>query len=72
MINSHKVQHIFFDLDHTLWDFEKNSGATFKSIFEELNFEFSLEQFLDFYNPINIITGNSIVRIGFRKSSSVI
>ena len=53
MINSHKVQHIFFDLDHTLWDFEKNSGATFKSIFEELNFEFSLEQFLDFYNPIN-------------------
>ena len=53
MINSHKVQHIFFDLDHTLWDFEKNSGATFKSIFEELNFEFSLELFLDFYNPIN-------------------
>ena len=53
MINSYKVQHIFFDLDHTLWDFEKNSGATFKSIFEELNFEFSLEQFLDFYNPIN-------------------
>ena len=53
MINSHKVQHIFFDLDHTLWDFEKNSGATFKSIFEELNFEFSLEQFLDLYNPIN-------------------
>jgi len=53
MINSHKGQHIFFDLDHTLWDFEKNSGATFKSIFEELNFEFSLELFLDFYNPIN-------------------
>ena len=53
MINSHKVQHVFFDLDHTLWDFEKNSGATFKSIFEELNFEFSLEVFLDFYNPIN-------------------
>ena len=53
MINSHKVQHIFFDLDHTLWDFEKNSGATFKSIFKELNFEFSIEVFLDFYNPIN-------------------
>ena len=53
MINSHKVQHIFFDLDHTLWDFKKNSNATFKSIFKELNFKFSLEQFLDFYNPIN-------------------
>jgi len=53
MINSHKVQHVFFDLDHTLWDFEKNSGATFKSTFKELNFEFSLEVFLDIYNPIN-------------------
>ena len=47
------IKHVFFDLDHTLWDFEKNSGATFKSIFEELNFDFSLEVFLDFYNPIN-------------------
>jgi putative hydrolase of the HAD superfamily len=53
MINLHKVQHIFFDLDHTLWDFEKNSGATFKAIFKELDFVFSLDSFLDFYNPIN-------------------
>ena len=53
MINSQKVEHIFFDLDHTLWDFEKNSGATFKSIFMELNLDFSLKRFLVFYNPIN-------------------
>lgn len=53
MIDTNKVQHIFFDLDHTLWDFEKNSGATFKAIFKELDFDFSLDVFLDFYNPIN-------------------
>ena len=28
------VTDIFFDLDHTLWDFERNSALTFKKIFE--------------------------------------
>ena len=53
MIDILKIQHVFFDLDHTLWDFEKNSEATFASIFEELKFDFSLQDFLHFYNPIN-------------------
>lgn len=47
------IQHVFFDLDHTLWDFERNSAATFISIFQELNFNFSVETFLSYYNPIN-------------------
>ena len=29
------VAHVFFDLDHTLWDFEKNSALTFKKIFNQ-------------------------------------
>ena len=53
MINTHSVTDIFFDLDHTLWDFEKNSGLTFNKIFIELNFPFSLDVFLKLYNPIN-------------------
>ena len=53
MINTHSVTDVFFDLDHTLWDFEKNSGLTFNKIFLELNFPFSLDVFLKFYNPIN-------------------
>ena len=53
MINTHSVTDIFFDLDHTLWDFEKNSGLAFNEIFIELNFPFSLDVFLKFYNPIN-------------------
>jgi len=28
-------KHLFFDLDHTLWDFERNSGATLAILFEE-------------------------------------
>jgi len=27
-----KYRHLFFDLDHTLWDFEANSRATLKEL----------------------------------------
>lgn len=30
-----EYQHIFFDLDHTLWDFETNSRRTIEVLFEE-------------------------------------
>ncbi len=30
------IEHVFFDLDRTLWDFEKNSEATLKELFAEL------------------------------------
>ncbi len=48
-----KIKHIFFDLDHTLWDFDKNSGLSFKQIFEEKNIHLNLEAFLKIYEPIN-------------------
>lgn len=47
------IKHIFFDLDHTLWDFDKNSGLTFKLIFEKFNVDLSLNDFLAIYVPIN-------------------
>ena len=50
----HNVQHIFFDLDHTLWDFDKNSGLAFASIFQKNKIEIELEDFLHAYTPINI------------------
>ncbi|MBK7763410.1 MAG: noncanonical pyrimidine nucleotidase, YjjG family [Bacteroidetes bacterium] len=31
-----KYEHLFFDLDHTLWDFEKNSVATLKTLYSEI------------------------------------
>ena len=53
MLNKNKITDIFFDLDHTLWDFEKNSALTFEKIFHQKNLEIPLTQFLDVYNPIN-------------------
>ena len=47
------VSHIFFDLDHTLWDFDKNSGLTFKKIFELNGIDTNLKEFLEVYEPIN-------------------
>ena len=32
-----QYEHIFFDLDHTLWDFEKNSEATLRDLYDELD-----------------------------------
>lgn len=34
-----KKPHVFFDLDHTLWDFESNSKATLIQLFDELKLE---------------------------------
>lgn len=31
-----KYQHLFFDLDHTLWDFDANARLTLREIYDEL------------------------------------
>lgn len=49
-----KIKHIFFDLDHTLWDFEKNSELTFHKIFSIHNIELKMEDFLAIYKSLNI------------------
>lgn len=48
----HKTD-IFFDLDHTLWDFEKNSGLAFEQVLNEMQLPFTIEQFLHHYVGIN-------------------
>ena len=47
------ISHIFFDLDHTLWDFDKNSALCFEKIFKINNIQVSLDEFLEVYVPIN-------------------
>lgn len=50
------VEHIFFDLDHTLWDFEKNSSETLSEIFHEFElqqFVNNKERFLATYQTVN-------------------
>ncbi|WP_299115365.1 YjjG family noncanonical pyrimidine nucleotidase [uncultured Winogradskyella sp.] len=48
------IKHVFFDLDHTLWDFDKNSGLTFEKIFKLSNIDANLDDFLQVYEPINL------------------
>ena len=48
-----EVTHIFFDSDHTLWDFEKNSALTFQKILPEADVDLVHEQFINTYIPIN-------------------
>lgn len=53
MLQKDKITTIFFDLDHTIWDFEKNSEMTFLKIFKEEGIDISLKDFIVTYNPIN-------------------
>ena len=47
------ITDIFFDLDHTLWDFEKNSTLTFEKILKLHNVNLAIDDFLKVYVPIN-------------------
>lgn len=47
------IKHIFFDLDHTLWDFDRNSKLAFQRMFQNHNIAVDLEAFLSVYEPIN-------------------
>lgn len=51
---NNSITDVFFDLDHTLWDFDRNSALTFNKIFELNNVNVSIEDFLSEYEPINL------------------
>jgi putative hydrolase of the HAD superfamily len=47
---------IYFDLDHTLWDFESNSQEALKMVYQKYNHifrEISLNRFVESYKKIN-------------------
>lgn len=47
------ITDIFFDLDHTLWDFDKNSLLAFDKIFKASHATIDTHQFIEVYAPIN-------------------
>ncbi|MBQ0767910.1 MAG: YjjG family noncanonical pyrimidine nucleotidase [Bizionia sp.] len=51
---SHNITDVFFDLDHTLWDFDRNSSLTFEMIFKMNNITLDLNDFISIYEPINL------------------
>lgn len=52
-IENLNITDVFFDLDHTLWDFEKNSALAFEKVFEKQNIQINNAAFLLHYIPIN-------------------
>ncbi len=47
------INHIFFDLDHTLWDFDRNSALAFERVFKFRNIPLEVNSFLEVYMPVN-------------------
>jgi len=50
-------RHIFFDLDHTLWDFETNADETLRHLYKEHKLArfgvFTVDEFIRVYSDIN-------------------
>ncbi len=50
-----EVRHIFFDLDHTLWDYDRNAQETLTELHRQLeaNSSVSLKKFINVYYEVN-------------------
>ncbi|MEM6829571.1 MAG: HAD family hydrolase, partial [Bacteroidota bacterium] len=49
------IQHVFFDLDHTLWDYDRNAQETLTEIHSDFELEkfVNLEKFIQTFYSIN-------------------
>ena len=58
MVDLRNKKHIFFDLDNTLWDFDKNSAAVLAELFEEFSLgaklNTGLSEFIGHYRDVNL------------------
>lgn len=51
-----KYKHLFFDLDHTLWDFERNSAECLADIYEYFKLEsLNINNLEDFHKEFSIV-----------------
>ena len=51
-----KYAHIFFDLDHTLWDFNRNSRETLEELFEIYSLKnYGIKAFEDFVSTYRVV-----------------
>ncbi len=76
-----KYKHLFFDLDHTLWDFEKNSKECLLEIYDTFKLDELIHEFEFFYQEFskinkqywswlesNVITHEELRRRRFRDT----
>ncbi len=60
-----EYKHIYFDLDRTIWDFDKNAIETFRDIFKKYNLENIFKTFDAFYN--SYVKHNDILWADYRE-----
>ena len=59
--------HLFFDLDRTLWDFEKNSQQALRILYADLNIQDKIGNFYDFYHKYKNINSDLWIAYGRGK-----
>lgn len=59
--------HLFFDLDRTLWDFEKNSQQALRILYDQLKIQERIGNFYDFYHKYKNINADLWVAYGKGK-----
>ena len=64
------VKHIFFDLDHTLWDFDKNSEEALIDIYAKLNLAESIPSFQRFLKKYREVLEFVSPKFSFKRTSS--
>ncbi len=52
-MNNGQITDVFFDLDHTLWDFDRNSALAFERVFRTHDIPLAVSEFIKEYEPIN-------------------
>lgn len=60
-----KYKHIYFDLDRTIWDFDKNAQDTFQDIYIKYHLEKIFKTFDNFYNTY--VKHNEILWSDYRE-----
>lgn len=58
------MKHLFFDLDRTLWDFERNSKQALKQLFEEHRLDDHMKSFESFHHAYKKINARLWVKYG--------
>lgn len=66
------ITDVFFDLDHTLWDFDRNSALAFERLFLKHKIDLTLTDFKKVYEPINLsywkqYRDNEITKVELRR-----